>query len=153
LRGGGRATIRWAPGGLVANRSSFRLRAASIAALLVSVAACGESGSSPRDAIVLGAEGNRLHALSTGEMPAAQVLIPSASDAPGSGRDINGQICFEPGTRRFVAGEDTGQPKSPPGFGLFELEGDRVGSLGWRQIGKLVPTFQGEPGEEGVPDT
>lgn len=121
-------------------------------ALCLAIAACG-GGSSDGEVVVLGAEGNRLHAFSTGETPVAQVLIPSAADAPGRGRDINGQICFQPGTRRFVAGEDTGQPNPPPGFGLFELSGDRVGSLGWRQIGKLVPTFQGEPGEEGVPDT
>jgi sugar lactone lactonase YvrE len=36
---------------------------------------------------------------------------------------------------------------------MFELLGNLVGSLGWQQIGKLTPTFQGEPGEEGVPDT
>lgn len=115
-------------------------------------ASCG-GGSSGGEAVVLGPEGNRLHAFSTGEVPATQVLIPSAADAPGAGRDINGQVCFQPGTRRFIAGEDTGQPNPPPGFGVFELLGDAVGSLGWRQVGKLTPTFQGEVGEEGVPDT
>jgi hypothetical protein len=124
-----------------------------LAALVLFAAACGSDHSFQGEPILLGPEGNRLHAFSTGESPTTQVLIPSASDAPGSGRDINGQICFQPGTRRFIAGEDTGQPNPPPGFGMFELLGNLVGSLGWQQIGKLTPTFQGEPGGEGVPDT
>lgn len=137
-------------------RRPFRARSARPAAWLLSLAllagACG-GDSSKGEPILLGPEGNRLHAFSTGEVPTTQVLIPSASDDPGSGRDINGQICFEPGTRRFIAGEDTGQPNPPQGFGVFELLGNEVGSLGWMQVGKLTPTFQGEPGEEGVPDT
>jgi hypothetical protein len=135
-------------------RSLGRIARGHTCTLLLVLLGGGCGGGSPSgEPIALGAEGNRVHAFSTGEVPTTQVLIPSASDAPGRGRDINGQICFQPGTRRFIAGEDTGQPNPPPGFGVFELRGDEVGSLDWAQIGKLTPTFQGEPGEEGVPDT
>ena len=113
----------------------------------------GDDSFHPGEPILFGPEGNRLHVFSTGENPTTQLLIPSAADAPGTGRDINGQICFQRGTHRFISGEDTGQPNPPPSFGFFELEGSMVGSLGWRQIGRLTPTFQGEPGPEGVPDT
>jgi hypothetical protein len=94
-----------------------------------------------------------LHVYSTGEVPAGRVLIPSHSDDPKNGRDINGQICVQPGTRRFISGEDTGQPNPPPGWGLFELSGSTLESVSAVQIGKLTATFQGEPGKEGVPDT
>lgn len=134
-------------------RSLVHVLALALAlAPLVLAAACG-GGSSGGEPILLGPEGNRLHAMSTGETPAERVLIPSAADAPGSGRDINGQVCFQPGTRRFITGEDTGQPNPPPGFGVFELGGNTLDTLDWEQVGKLTPTFQGEPGEEGVPDT
>ena len=46
------------------------------------------------------------------------------------GRDINGEICFVPdGSGRFVAGEDTGQPSPPPGWGVFDADGTQVGKL------------------------
>jgi hypothetical protein len=123
-------------------------------ALLFGVASCGgddDSGtSSPTEAVLLAPEGNRLHAYAVAAPAAAQIVIPSHADDPENGRDINGQICFEPGTNRFISGEDTGQPNPPPGWGFFELSGATVGELSARQIGKLTPTFQGEPGEEGV---
>jgi hypothetical protein len=50
-------------------------------------------------------------------------------------------VCALPdGSGGFVAGEDTGQPSPPPGWGVFERGGS--------QIGKLVPTYfveQAEP--------
>ena len=56
-------------------------------------------------------------------------------------RDLNGIACaFPDGSGRFVAGEDTGQPSPPPGWGVFSPEGV--------QIGKLTATYfvdQGEP--------
>jgi hypothetical protein len=48
---------------------------------------------------------------------------------------MNAQICFFPdGSGRFIAGEDTGQPHPPAGWGVFEPDGT--------QIGKLTPTYQ-----------
>jgi hypothetical protein len=126
----------------------------SFFALSLALGGCGDDDSGQgRDSIALAAEGNRLHAYTTTGMLERQTVIPSASDDPATGRDVNGQICFHPGTARFVTGEDTGQPDPPPGFGFFELSGHRVGELSFEQIGKLTPTFQGEPGEEGVPNS
>lgn len=127
---------------------------AVIAALFATALGCGDDDDGGDRRVILAPEGNRLWAYASDERGIrAQVVIPSASDAPGSGRDINGQVCFEPGTGRFVAGEDTGQPIPPPGWGVFELDGKRVGELSATQVGKLIPTFQGEPGEEGVPNS
>jgi sugar lactone lactonase YvrE len=117
------------------------------------LAACNDVDVIPRAAILLSPEGNRLHAYDTEDIGSTQVLIPSHDDDPERGRDVNGQVCVEPGTRRFIAGEDTGQPSPPPGFGVFEIRGSAIGSLSAEQVGKLAPTFQGEPGPEGVPDT
>ncbi len=144
-----RRSTRLSPGSS-ARRAPFLCLLALLAAAVA--AACG-GGGGEGEAILLVPEGNRLLALSARDPGRRQVLIPSAADAPGVGRDVNGQICSLPGTRRFVAGEDTGQPTPPPGFGVFELEGDEIGSLGWRQVGRLVPTYQGEPGPAGVPPT
>jgi hypothetical protein len=56
-------------------------------------------------------------------------------------RDVNGMVCRLPdGSGRFVAGEDTGQPTPPPGWGVFTADG--------RPVGKLTATYfveQGEP--------
>jgi hypothetical protein len=115
----------------------------SVALMLV---ACGDDDSSVGgEPIVFGAEGNRLRAYAIDEPSRQQVVIASASDDPVAGRDINGQICFAAGGRRFIAGEDTGQPDPPPGWGLFELSGSMVGELSALQIGKLNTTFQGGP--------
>jgi hypothetical protein len=70
-------------------------------------------------------------------------VITSASDDPDGGLDINAQICFFPDESRwFIAGEDTGQPDPPAGFGIFELEGEMVGDFDATQVGKLTPTYQ-----------
>ncbi len=97
----------------------------------------------PSEEIVFGAEGNRLWAYSTGDPSEAQVVIPSAADDPGAGLDINAQLCFFPdGSGRFIAGEATGQPNPPAGWGIFQLRGTGVGDLSAEQIGKLTPTYQ-----------
>jgi hypothetical protein len=96
--------------------------------------------------IVFGAEANRLFAYSGEPGFPRQVVIPSDRDAPGEGRDINGQICFTRGPRgelRFIAGEDTNQGSQhvTAGWGLFELSGE-FPDFGWQQINKLLPTYQ-----------
>lgn len=83
--------------------------------------------------LLYGAEGNRLRRYDVDTIlapPLAEdVLIERASLDP-DGRDVNGQICPLPdGSGRFVAGEDTGQPSPPPGWGVFEADGTQVGKL------------------------
>jgi len=98
----------------------------------------------PLRVIVFSGEGNRLNAYDPADGFQKQTVIPSHADDPEHGRDINGQICFAPdGSRRFIAGEDTGQPHPPQGWGFFQLSGDNVGNLSALQIGKLTPTYQG----------
>ena len=64
--------------------------------------------------------------------------------------DINGQLCFFPDDpHRLIAGEDTGQPERTPGWGIFEIDGDRVGDLSARQVGRLVPSYQNDPDNYG----
>jgi len=94
--------------------------------------------------IVFNGEQNRLNAysLSRDSGYRKRTVIPSAADDP-NGRDINGQICFAPdGSGRFIAGEDTGQPNPPQGWGWFQLAGRGIEDLTARQIGKLTPTYQ-----------
>ncbi len=119
-----------------------------VAVLPLLASGCGgdeeaAAGKSERDqVIVFVPEGNRLRAYAPlrGE---SQVVVPSHADSPASGRDINGQVCFLPdGSGRFIAGEDTNQPNPPPGWGLFQLRGRRVGELSATQITRYVPTYQ-----------
>ncbi len=82
-------------------------------------------------------EGNRLRRIDLDTVGAdtqvEDVLVERAA-AGTDGRDINGQICVLPGTGgAFVAGEDTGQPNPPAGWGVFDAEG--------QQIGKLTATY------------
>ncbi len=115
--------------------------------VVVALAGCGDDDDSgiAVEPIVFGAEGNRLRAYAIDDPRRQQIVIPSAADDPASGRDINGQICLTADGRRFIAGEDTGQPDPPPGWGVFELEGALVGELSASQIGKLNASFQGGP--------
>lgn len=116
---------------------------AAVLSLLLVASGCGGSSAPPMQPIAFGAEGNRLLAYETVEPFAVQTLIERRADDP-QGWDINGQICFHPdGSRRFVAGEDTGQPNPRAGWGLFQLSGDAVGTLSAERIGKLTPTYQG----------
>jgi hypothetical protein len=94
--------------------------------------------------LLFAAEGNRLRRFdieSIDNPPLRQdILIERASLDP-NGRDVNGPICVLPdGGGRFLMGEDTGQPETPPGWGVFDPDGT--------QVGKLTATYflpQGEP--------
>ena len=84
--------------------------------------------------ILYSPEGNRLRRYdieSIKQPPLRQdVLIERAAADPGHGRDINGMVCLVPdGSGRFIAGEDTGQPAIPPGWGVFDPDGTQVGKL------------------------
>jgi hypothetical protein len=134
-------------------RRTVALAAGALAAtLVVGAAAVPGSAAAPakssraKAAIVFNGEGNNLNAYSSVPPFKKQRVITNAEDDP-KGRDINAQICFFPrernGKRWFIAGEDTGQPDPPQGWGIFALSGDRVGKLKAKQIGKLTPTYQG----------
>ena len=96
-------------------------------------------------------EGNRLRRVDLDALYAGhvveEVFIEAAArpeDAPsvheGGRRDINGMVCrFPDGSGRFVASEDTGQPGTRPGWGVFSAEGV--------QIGKLTATYRAELGD------
>ena len=113
----------------------------------------GDSGGDGSDAgdsadeiaFVFNGQGNHLDAYSSepedGSFPSQRVITSNADD-PVDGLDINAQICFfTDGSDRFIAGEDTGQPDPPAGFGIFQLENDE-GTFSAEQIGKLTPTYQ-----------
>jgi hypothetical protein len=106
-----------------------------------------EGSRAKRRAIVFSGEGNNLNAYNSTPPFKKQRVITSRARDP-KGLDINAQICFFPGTRRggtkwFIAGEDTGQPDPPQGWGIFSLKGKKVGNLSAKKIGKLTPTYQG----------
>jgi hypothetical protein len=96
------------------------------------------------ESIVFNGQGNDLVAYTTVEPFERRIVIGNATDDPENGRDINGQICFDPDDpRRFVAGEDTDQEGAgDPGWGIFELQGDTFDELSADQLAKLVPTYQ-----------
>ncbi len=113
-------------------------------------AAASDSDSNP---IILSGQGNHLDAYSLldGNPPDDntadhQRVITNAGDDP-NGLDINAQLCvFDvDGKRILIAGEDTGQPDPPAGWGIFELTGE-MGTLTAEQQSKLTPTYQ--PGED-----
>lgn len=109
---------------------------------LLATAALGCGSSDKQQLIVFSGEGNRLNAYAPDEDDQKQTVIERRSSDP-NGWDINGQICFNPdGSRRFIAGEDTGQPNPPPGWGYFQLQGEIVGRLSATRIGKLTPSYQ-----------
>jgi outer membrane protein assembly factor BamB len=89
-------------------------------------------------------EGNRLRrfdvdTIRTGPL-VQQIFIERAGLDPVRGRDVNGMMCrFADGSGRFLAGEDTGQPTPPAGFGIFSAEGT--------QVGKLSPSYTSSFGE------
>jgi hypothetical protein len=117
-----------------------------VTAFAVGVIACGSDdggGGGTRSIVVFAPETNRLNAYDVNNGFAKQVVIPSHDDDPQNGLDINGMVCFtRHGERRFVAGEDTGQPVSTPGWGYFQLVGDEVGEYSASEIGKMIPTYQ-----------
>jgi len=96
----------------------------------------------PDEVLVFNAEGNNLDAYGNGDPSDTQRVITTVAEDP-EGLDINAQICFFPdGSGRFIAGEDTGQPNPPAGWGIFQLSGTGIGDLEAEQIGKLTPTYQ-----------
>jgi len=121
-----------------------------LGALVTSGAGVGgaaSSGSSRNRAIVFSGEGNNLNAYESVPPFRKQRVITTVDKDP-DGLDINAQICFFPrarrdGSRWFIAGEDTGQPNPPQGWGIFRLRGHKVGRLKAAKIGKLTPTYQG----------
>jgi hypothetical protein len=106
-----------------------------------------EEGAAP--AVLFSGQGNDLVAYAIdedGPVVTSQKVITNNDDDPVNGLDINGQHCqFPDGSGRFIAGEDTGQPEPPAGWGIFELTGSAVGDFGAEQVGKLTPTYQ--PGQ------
>ncbi|HEY8514869.1 MAG TPA: hypothetical protein VIS07_05060 [Candidatus Binatia bacterium] len=105
--------------------------------------ACSDGPPPGGAVIVFNGEGNRLNAYAPAENDRKQTVIERRASDP-QGFDINAQICFAPdGSRRFIAGEDTGQPNPPQGWGFFQLSGSSVGELSATRIGKLTPTYQG----------
>ncbi len=94
--------------------------------------------------IVFNGQGNNLDAYASQPPFTHQRVITTIADDP-NGLDINAQICFFPdGSDRFVAGEDAGQTTGrTQGWGIFQLSGQAIGELGAKEVGKLVPTFQG----------
>lgn len=79
-------------------------------------------------------EGNRLRRIDLASVGSGtvrhEIVIERAALDPARGRDINGMVCALPdGSGRFVAGEDTGQPHPPAGWGVFEPDGRQVGRL------------------------
>lgn len=97
----------------------------------------------PKGVIVINGEGNNLNAYSAEPPFTKQTIIRNHDDDPQNGLDINAQICFFPdGSNRFIAGEDTGQPNPPQGWGIFKLSGSKIGKLSAKQVGKLTPTYQ-----------
>ncbi len=107
--------------------------------------------------IILNGQGNNLDAYSAtddgsgndagGGEPTFvnQRVVTNAAEDP-DGLDINAQLCvFEvDGQRMLIAGEDTGQPDPPAGWGIFELNGEEVGDLSVERVAKLTPTYQPE---------
>lgn len=88
--------------------------------------------------LVYSNEGNRLrrYDLDTiGSGLVEDILIQKASEDAVNGRDSNGITCAIPdGSNRFLLGEDTGQPGTPAGWGVFSADGI--------QEGKLTATYQ-----------
>lgn len=95
----------------------------------------GDPAATPAESgtLLLVNEGNRLRRIDIDTIGAdhqlEDVLVHEAGATP-DGRDINGQICQVPGTDgAFVAGEDSGQPHPPPGWGMFDKTGHQIGKL------------------------
>jgi sugar lactone lactonase YvrE len=143
---------------------TMRPVAAALAVAVLLVAACGGGDDDDADAdaepsgqdadaggapIILSTEGNNLNAYVGVEPYEKQTIITNAATDP-EGMDINGQLCFFPDDpHRLIAGEDTGQPDRTPAWGIFEIDGDRVGDLSARQVARLVPSYQDDPDNYG----
>ncbi|MBM3676120.1 MAG: hypothetical protein FJW88_14510 [Actinobacteria bacterium] len=122
----------------------------ALATTLVGASAPAGAKSRRPVAIVFNGQGNNLDAYASVPPFRHQRVITNHDDDP-DGLDLNAQICFFPermvpeskgNVRWFIAGEDTGQPDPPQGWGIFALRGNRVGHLSAKRIGKLTPTYQ-----------
>jgi hypothetical protein len=139
---------------------TIRSVAAALAVTVLVISGCGDDDSDAAgdgdaaaeasDApIIFSTEGNNLNAY-VGEEPFEKQTVITTAAVDPDGMDINGQLCFFPDDpHRLIAGEDTGQPERTPGWGIFEIEGDRVGDLSASQVGRLVPTYQNDPDNYG----
>jgi hypothetical protein len=150
-----------------------RRLACLVAPLIVIAAACTDDETAspdPGDAtttsvtaaepVLFSPEGNNLWAYGTAsgasDPPSfASQLVNTNHDEDPEGWDINGQVCSlqssipgEPDL--IIAGEDTGQPDPPAGWGIFEVTGRSVGDLGVERVARLVPEFAAD---DASPDT
>jgi sugar lactone lactonase YvrE len=107
-------------------------------ALLALLALAATAGAAAAQELLYAAEGNRLRRYDLDTLdgegaPLEELVFENATLDPEHGRDINGTVCALPdGSGRFVAGEDSGQPHPPAGWGVLTPDG--------RQVGKLTPT-------------
>ena len=141
------------------HRKAHRRLVACATAMLATtglLAACsGDDTASPRvkaatttrpaTPIVLNGEGNNLDAYAMSPEGAfTHHRVDTNNDQNPKGWDINAQLCvFErDGKRLLIAGEDTHQPNPPPGWGIFELNGNGLDALTVKRVAKLTPTFQ-----------
>ncbi|MDX1512006.1 MAG: hypothetical protein R3249_11705 [Nitriliruptorales bacterium] len=150
-------------------RSTSAIVAAIVATVMLAPTSLAQQ---PLAEIILSPEGNHLWAFDaeTGE---AQLVIravnggdPGVEAPPGTEpKDINGQVCVSPDQALIVTGEDTvlGPDGGPPdggsshdprvaGWGIFGIEGDRIGEIRATQVGKLAPEGGQGPGYTGDPD-
>lgn len=121
-----------------------RTRCLAFAVMLLSALAGPAFADDPGE-LLYSTEGNRLRRFDGDSIDTPplleDILVEAAGESENGGvqpagkfRDINGMICaFPDGSGRFIAGEDTGQPNPPPGWGVFAPSG--------RQIGKLTATY------------
>jgi len=131
----------------MANSITWPVRTAVCVTFLVVFAACGgDNGSSGQQSIVLfSPEGQDLNAydVSNGNLRQA-VISGNEEEADPVLPSVNGQVCFN-SSRQFVLGDDAGEPNPPPGWGIFQLFGDRVGEFSVAQIARLIPSYIGGP--------
>ena len=97
---------------------------ALLALWLIAAPAVRAAGPYESHELIYSTEGNRLRRYDVDTIGAPtlaeDILIERASVDPVDGRDVNGTICSIPdGSGRFVLGEDTGQPTTPAGWGVF----------------------------------
>ena len=116
----------------------------AVAPLLLAIppVAAGRANDSKSAVIVFSGQGNDLDAY-TGAPPFKHQTVIKTRASDPKGLDLNAQICFFPDNKRFIAGEDTGQPDPLQGWGIFKISGTKIGKLKTREIGKLQPTYQG----------
>lgn len=108
---------------------------------LALVLLAGDAGAKPLPELLYVAEGNRLRRYDPDTIDRgpllSEIVIQNAETDATAGRDVNGMVCALPGDPTlFVAGEDTGQPSPPAGWGVLTSSG--------AQVGKLTPTYLNE---------